>query len=47
MDKGRYMSIKAAFDGSHQITYLKPHIAIDCFVGTLELMPEKNGFFND
>lgn len=39
--EGRYMGIKAVFEDSHQISYLKPHIAIDCFLGTLELMPEK------
>lgn len=38
--EGRYMSIRAAFDGSNGITYLKPHIAIDCFLGTVELEPE-------
>ena len=38
--EGRYMSIRASFDGSQGITYLRPHIAIDCFLGTLELNPE-------
>lgn len=38
--EGRYMSIRAAFDGGKQIMYLKPHIAIDCFLGTIELTPE-------
>lgn len=38
--EGRYMSIRASFDGSQGITYLRPHIAIDCFLGTLELQPE-------
>lgn len=38
--EGRYMSIRAAFDGGHNITYLKPHIAIDCFLGSIELTPE-------
>ena len=38
--EGRYMSIRASFDGSQGIAYLKPHIAIDCFLGTLELNPE-------
>lgn len=37
--EGRYMSVRAAFDGAQGITYLKPHIAIDCFLGTLELNP--------
>lgn len=39
--EGRYMSIRASFDGGHSITYLKPHIAIDCFLGTLELEPSR------
>ncbi|HHX8400520.1 TPA: nucleotidyl transferase AbiEii/AbiGii toxin family protein [Legionella pneumophila] len=38
--EGRYMSIRASFDGAQSIVYLKPHIAIDCFLGTLELEPE-------
>ncbi|HAU1107341.1 TPA: nucleotidyl transferase AbiEii/AbiGii toxin family protein [Legionella pneumophila] len=38
--EGRYMSIRASFDGAQGIVYLKPHIAIDCFLGTLELDPE-------
>lgn len=38
--EGRYMSIRASFDGSQEIAYLRPHIAIDCFLGTLELNPE-------
>ncbi|MBA2710180.1 MAG: nucleotidyl transferase AbiEii/AbiGii toxin family protein [Tatlockia sp.] len=38
--EGRYMSISASFDGGNQLHYLKPHIAIDCFLGTLELEPE-------
>lgn len=38
--EGRYMSIRASFDGSQGINYLRPHIAIDCFLGTLELNPE-------
>ena len=38
--EGRYMSIRASFDGAQGIVYLKPHIAIDCFFGTLELEPE-------
>ncbi|HHF0526319.1 TPA: nucleotidyl transferase AbiEii/AbiGii toxin family protein [Legionella anisa] len=38
--EGRYMSIRASFDGVQGIVYLKPHIAIDCFLGTLELEPE-------
>lgn len=37
--EGRYMSIRAAFDGGKNIQYLKPHIAIDCFLGALELEP--------
>jgi hypothetical protein len=38
--EGRYMSIRASFAGSQGIAYLRPHIAIDCFLGTLELNPE-------
>lgn len=38
--EGRYMSIRASFDGAQGIVYLKPHIAIDCFLGSLELEPE-------
>jgi predicted nucleotidyltransferase component of viral defense system len=38
--EGRYMSIRASFDGAQGIIYLKPHIAIDCFLGELELKPE-------
>ncbi len=38
--EGRYMSIRASFDGAQGIVYLKPHIAIDCFLGKLELEPE-------
>lgn len=38
--EGRYMSIRASFDGAQGIVYLKPHIAIDCFLGGLELKPE-------
>src|SRR3990167_6603474 len=38
--EGRYMSIRASFDGGGALTYLKPHIAIDCFLGELELEPQ-------
>lgn len=38
--EGRYMSIRAAFDGGQNIRYLKPYIAIDCFLGSIELTPE-------
>lgn len=38
--EGRYMSIRASFYGAGALTYLKPHIAIDCFFGELELEPE-------
>ena len=37
--EGRYMSIRASFEGIEAIAYLKPHIAIDCFLGGLELPP--------
>ena len=38
--EGRYMSIRASFEGAGGIAYLKPHIAIDCFLGELELEPQ-------
>lgn len=38
--EGRFMSIRASYEGSSNITYLKPHIAIDCFVGELLLTPQ-------
>lgn len=38
--EGRFMSIRASYEGSARITYLKPHIAIDCFVGELLLEPQ-------
>jgi predicted nucleotidyltransferase component of viral defense system len=38
--EGRYMSIRGSFDGAQGVVYLKPHIAIDCFLGMLELEPE-------
>ncbi len=37
--EGRYMSIRASFEGAAGISYLKPHIAINCFVGELLLEP--------
>lgn len=37
--EGRYMSIWAILDGGQNIMYLKTHIAIDCFLGTIELTP--------
>ena len=37
--EGRYMSIQASFEGIERIAYLKHHIAIDCFLGALELPP--------
>ncbi len=38
--EGRFMSIRASYKDSSNITYLKPHIAIDCFVGELLLAPQ-------
>ena len=38
--EGRYMSIRASFEGGGGLSYLKPHIAIDCFLGELELEPQ-------
>ena len=37
--EGRFMSIQAKFSDSEKIAYLKPHIAIDCFLGELALTP--------
>jgi len=38
--EGRFMSIRAEFNGSEKITYLKPHVAIECFMGELALEPQ-------
>lgn len=35
--EGRFMRINAAFLSSGQHTYLKPHVAIECFLGELAL----------
>ena len=35
--EGRFMRIQAEFEGSKHLPYLKPHIAIECFVGELLL----------
>lgn len=35
--EGRFMSIRALFEGSASMPYLKPHILIECFVGELLL----------
>ncbi len=35
--EGRFMSIRASFDNASAISYLRPHIAIECFVGELLL----------
>ena len=37
--EGRFMSIQATFPESEKIAYLKPHVAIDCFLGELALTP--------
>lgn len=37
------MSIRASFAGAGAPSYLKPHIAIDCFLGELELDPQIKG----
>lgn len=37
--EGRFMSIQATFPDSEKISYLKPHVAIDCFLGDLALTP--------
>lgn len=38
--EGRFMSIRALFDDSSSLSYLKPHIAVECFVGELLLPPQ-------
>lgn len=38
--EGRFMSIRTSYEGSSSINYLKPYIAIDCFVGELLLEPQ-------
>tara|TARA_R110000868_G_scaffold84822_6_gene239006 strand:- start:78582 stop:79547 length:966 start_codon:yes stop_codon:yes gene_type:complete len=35
--EGRFMSIKATYDEAEHAIYLKPHIAIDCFLGDIIL----------
>lgn len=37
--EGRFMSVQAEFQSPQKITYLKPHIAIECFLGELVLEP--------
>lgn len=37
--EGRFMSIQAKFLNFEKIAYLKPHVAIDCFLGELALTP--------
>jgi predicted nucleotidyltransferase component of viral defense system len=38
--EGRFMSIQAAFPDSQKITYLRPHVAIECFLGEMILEPQ-------
>lgn len=38
--EGRFMSIRAAFDESEKLAYLKPHVSVDCFMGELLLDPK-------
>ncbi len=40
--EGRFMSIGAEFEDAKAIQYLKPHIAIECFVGEAALAPTVN-----
>lgn len=40
--EGRFMRIDAEFKSTQKSSYLKPHIAIECFVGELALMPKIN-----
>ena len=37
--EGRFMSIKASFAHADKLTYLKPYVAIDCFLGDMILSP--------
>lgn len=37
--EGRFMGVRAIFEGSKDISYLKPHIAIDCFLGSIAMSP--------
>ncbi len=37
--EGRFMSIEAKFTDSEKISYLKPHVAVDCFLGEFSLTP--------
>lgn len=37
--EGNFMQINAAFDNADKLTYLKPHVAIECFMGDLALLP--------
>lgn len=37
--EGRFMSIEAEFNDTQQKSYLKPHIAIECFLSELALEP--------
>lgn len=37
--EGRFMKITAKFDGGENMTYLKPHIAVECFLGDIKLQP--------
>lgn len=38
--EGRFMRIQAAFPGSGKLTYLRPYIAVECFLGDLALNPQ-------
>lgn len=38
--EGRFMSISAEFEEADYHSYLKPHIAVECFVGELNLEPK-------
>lgn len=38
--EGRFMSMRAEYAGCEDSYYLKPHVAIECFVGTLALEPK-------
>lgn len=37
--EGRFMSIAGTFEGSNELTYLKPHLAMEFFVGDIAFKP--------
>lgn len=37
--EGRFMAIDVSYESIEKVTYLKPHIAVECFFGKLALVP--------